>query len=704
LFAALPFESVAADTARGRTILGVNPGGINMESAEILDAYFALATTYQNLFAAYRKRGINRNLNPNDQELIDRSDGSIQRYYTVGTDAMRVIVNALLANSRQPPQSILDFPSGSGRVTRHLRAFFPEARIVASDLYDNHLTFCRQAFQIDCLLSRVNISEIDFGEKFDLIFCGSLLSHLPEASFLDTINLLGRFLSDSGIALITLQGRFSDHVQATNPNFYLPDQNYEVAAEGVRRTGFGYVDYTHDVLKGLFNKEEGYGIALVRPHWVVRLLEPRTDLRLLGYVERGWDNHQDVLIFGRPGVNAGWGTQDTPACVKEPERQPGCPAPALNYPTTPASGTSERTPRMSPAAAEKYVASLFTTVLKRDPTPGEFANWVAAAATLPPEQVYFTFAESEEYKLQREKSVPTMFLPGHYYSPIVDPSTIAEYVEKQYLQEPGDLKGIHLDEDAMVRFWIGNAEFIKNTPFSEHDDGKNRYYYDNVQFGYGDAITLRAMIGYFKPKNVIEVGSGFSSACMLDAADHVGLADFAMTCIDPDADRLRSRLRQEDRSRVEIIEGPVQDVPVSTFSKLKENDILFIDSTHVLKTGSDVHYELFSILPSLNKGVLVHFHDIQYPFEYPREWLFEKNLSWNEIYALRAFLTYNSEFEVLFWNPLFAHRQRALIHETNPLFLKNPGGSIWLRARSADIRQKQHAQIGVIGSPQVRTR
>ena len=353
----------------------------------------------------------------------------------------------------------------------------------------------------------------------------------------------------------------------------------------------------------------------------------------------------------------------------------------VNPATTPVSGASESMPRMSPAAAEEYIASLDATVLKRDPTPDEFANWVTTATALPPEQVYFAFVNSKEYKLQQETSVPTMFAPGHYYSPIVDPSTIAEYVEKQYLQEPGDIKGIHFDEDAMVRFWKENAEFIKNTPFSDHDDGKNRYYYDNGSYPYGDAMMLRAMIAHFKPKNVIEVGSGFSSACMLDAVDHVGHSDFAMTCIDPDADRLRSRLRVEDHSRVDIIEGLVQDVPVLTFSKLTENDILFIDSTHVLKTASDVHYELFSILPSLNKGVLIHFHDIQFPFEYPRGWLFENNHSWNEIYALRAFLMYNSAFEVVFWNGLFAHRQRELVHETNPLFLKNPGGSIWLRAR-----------------------
>lgn len=275
-----------------------------MESAGILGAHFVLATSYQNLFAEYCNHGINRNLNPNDKEILVRSDEQIRHYYSVGADAIRIIINALLANSRQPPQSILDFPSGSGRVTRHLRAFFPEARIVASDLYDDHLNFCREAFQIDCLLSQVNVGEIDFGEKFDLIFCGSLLTHLPEALFSDTIDLLARSLSDSGIAVVTVHGRFSDYLQATRTNFYIPDEYYRVAAEAVQRTGFGYVDYPHNFLQGHFDKEEGYGIALARPHWVLRLLEPRTDLRLLGYVERGWDNHQDVLIFGRPGVNA----------------------------------------------------------------------------------------------------------------------------------------------------------------------------------------------------------------------------------------------------------------------------------------------------------------------------------------------------------------------------------------------------------------
>ena len=364
----------------------------------------------------------------------------------------------------------------------------------------------------------------------------------------------------------------------------------------------------------------------------------------------------------------------------------------VNPAATPVSGAPKRMLGMSPDAAKEDIASLYANLLKREPEPHEFAHWGEHRRHLATRANLFCLRQIERVQASAAGKVGADHVwPGHY-SPVVDPSTIAKYVEKQYLQEPGDIKGIHFDEDAMVRFWKENAEFMKNTPFSEHDDGKNRYYYDNGQYPYGDAIMLRAMIAHFKPKNVIEVGSGFSSACMLDTVDHVGLSDFTITCIDPDTDRLHSRLRQEDHSRVDIIEGLVQDVPVSTYSTLNENDILFIDSTHVLKTASDVHYELFSILPSLNNGVLVHFHDIQYPFEYPRQWLFEDNRSWNEIYALRAFLMYNSAFEVVFWNDLFAHRQRALVHETNPLFLKNPGGSIWLRARSADILQTQHAQ------------
>jgi hypothetical protein len=138
-------------------------------------------------------------------------------------------------------------------------------------------------------------------------------------------------------------------------------------------------------------------------------------------------------------------------------------------------------------------------------------------------------------------------------------------------------------------------------------------------------------------------------------------------------------LRESDAKRVSIIETPVQEVDLRTFDPLEENDILFIDSTHVMKTGSDVNFELFEVLPRIKKGVLIHFHDIQYPFEYPDEWVYNRKYSWNEIYALRAFLMYNERFRVEFFNSLFIGRNRELVRATYEPMLKNPGASLWLR-------------------------
>ena len=103
-----------------------------------------------------------------------------------------------------------------------------------------------------------------------------------------------------------------------------------------------------------------------------------------------------------------------------------------------------------------------------------------------------------------------------------------------------------------------------------------------------------------------------------------------------------------------LIPEKVQDVPISEFMTLGDNDILFIDSSHVLKTGSDVHYEYLEVLPRLNRGVIVHVHDIFLPAEYPREWVLGEHRFWNEQYLLQAFLAFNESFEVL-WAGSYMH-------------------------------------------------
>ena len=121
-----------------------------------------------------------------------------------------------------------------------------------------------------------------------------------------------------------------------------------------------------------------------------------------------------------------------------------------------------------------------------------------------------------------------------------------------------------------------------------------------------------------------------------------------MTFIEPFPDRLRRILRSGDE-RHTLLTMPVQDVPLRHFTGLETNDILFIDSSHVVKIGSDVNWLLTNVLPALNRGVIVHIHDIFWPFGYPDAWLVEGR-AWNEVYVVQAFLQFNSAFDVLWFS------------------------------------------------------
>lgn len=333
---------------------------------------------------------------------------------------------------------------------------------------------------------------------------------------------------------------------------------------------------------------------------------------------------------------------------------------------------------MERVAAKRLVLDLYTHALGRSPAQLEYDNWVdVLVRTGDPAAIVRAFYESGEYKDKHR--VQSVFPPGHYHSPVVDPTTVGSYFRRERNASSADIAGIEIDVQAMLDLWKENLEVLKQTPFTETQCSANRYFYQSGPYPYGDAITLRMMIGYLKPKRIIEIGSGASSACMLDSADHFGLAEMRLTCIEPFPNRLRSLLRAGDEEKIDILEKPIQAVPAEIVDDLEENDILFIDSTHVLKTGSDVHYEFFHLLPRIKPGVIVHFHDVQYPFEYPPEWVFDLNFSWNEAYALRAFLMYNAAFKITFWNSLLAKSFASEIQKEVPTFLKNPGGSIWIR-------------------------
>jgi len=272
---------------------------------------------------------------------------------------------------------------------------------------------------------------------------------------------------------------------------------------------------------------------------------------------------------------------------------------------------------------------------------------------------------------------------GHVHSPIVDPEEARKHVHADPgAIDPERLPGLNLSLARMRDFWIANAESLKKTPFGMASGGRTRYFYENDIFPIGDAALLRLMILAHRPRRIIDIGTDFSLAAALDSVDEAGL-DTRICCIETDPPRPLALMRSEDWTRIDFIRSVVQDVPLATFAELGSGDMLVIDSTHVLKTGSDVNYELFSILPALGRGVLIHFHDVFYPFEYGDEWVYEKNFSWNEVYALRAFLMYNEAYRIEFFNDLFAGRCRDLVERTYPTFLYNSGGSLWLSKTGA---------------------
>jgi len=269
------------------------------------------------------------------------------------------------------------------------------------------------------------------------------------------------------------------------------------------------------------------------------------------------------------------------------------------------------------------------------------------------------------------------FPPGHFYSPVPSLDDVRQN-EERIFHTPESVPGIDLNVAEQMEFLGTFKAMSGEMPFQQEKQDHLRYYFNNENFSYFDAIALHGMIRHAKPKRIIEVGSGFSSCVTLDTNELFFHGKISCTFIEPYPDLLYSLLKPGDREQVTIIPSKVQDVPTSTFADLEAGDILFIDSTHVSKIDSDVNHELFRILPALAPGVFIHFHDIFYPFEYPKQWLYDGR-SWNENYLLRAFLQYNSAFKIVFFNDWFARLNNDLLKTQMPDALKNTGGSIWLK-------------------------
>ncbi len=258
------------------------------------------------------------------------------------------------------------------------------------------------------------------------------------------------------------------------------------------------------------------------------------------------------------------------------------------------------------------------------------------------------------------------------------------YLAELEANPPLAVPGVDLGESTQVE-WLGRlaAHHDGFDPPQERDP-RWRYRAANHSFNLGDAMILQAMLRELRPNRVVEVGSGWSSAVMLDTAErHLGATPPKFTFVEPYPEALESVLRADDLGAVQIQAQPVQQVDPAVFESLVAGDVLFVDCSHVAKIGSDVLFLFLDVFPGLAPGVVVHVHDIFYPFEYPSGWVSEGR-AWSEAYLLRAMLVGGANFEILFWNDWMASHRSAEVAAALPSVAdyfeaRHQVGSIWLR-------------------------
>lgn len=270
--------------------------------------------------------------------------------------------------------------------------------------------------------------------------------------------------------------------------------------------------------------------------------------------------------------------------------------------------------------------------------------------------------------------------PIHYYEPLPDFREISE--TKFNKRKPSNAINFNLPKQLEC---LGKLALQYSSEIDALNLGADGEVFDfkNEYFSGMDAAVYYAIIRDAKPKRVVEIGSGFSTR-IAAAALKKNRAEgqiAGLTCIEPYPE---ARLTSADLE-ITLIQEQAQEVPIVFFESLQAGDILFIDSSHVAKFGSDVCYEFLQILPVLKPGVLIHVHDIFFPRDYPSQWLIEKRIAFNEQYLLEAFLAFNTDFEVVLANNWLCLEHMDIVHTLcSPVILPDAPqgrGSFWMKRR-----------------------
>ena len=247
--------------------------------------------------------------------------------------------------------------------------------------------------------------------------------------------------------------------------------------------------------------------------------------------------------------------------------------------------------------------------------------------------------------------------PIHYYEPIPDFRSITlEQITRRREFPAIDFRWN--DQLALLKELIAYRDELTTLDFN----------FNNGYFSGFDAAVYYSLIRHLKPQRTIEIGGGYSTQL---AAKALTTNDTGkLTCIEPYPERLNGV-----GPSVELIQKRVEEIDVAFFSCLESGDILFIDSSHTVKLGSDVCYEFLELLPRLAPGAWIHVHDIFFPHDYPAEWLIERRMALNEQYLLEAFLSFNENFQIK-----LANYWLCLDHPDEAARLwSNRGSSLWMR-------------------------
>ena len=278
------------------------------------------------------------------------------------------------------------------------------------------------------------------------------------------------------------------------------------------------------------------------------------------------------------------------------------------------------------------------------------------------------------------------FAPGHYYSPMPDAGELLSEPRRSQIwaSPPREAPGVDWrdeEQERLCREVFARQDRLELAP--EETGDPTEYFTANDQYPALDAWLLEAMLRHLQPARMIEVGSGFSSlvSARVNRERLGGAMDF--TCIEPyPRGFLLEGVPGISALRVEKI----QDTPLEVFEALGAGDVLFIDTSHTVKTGGDVPWLYGEVLPRLAPGVVVHLHDIFLPGDYPEPWVRE-GWGWNEIYLVHAFLAFNSGFEVLAGAQYLIQRHPGALLAAFPgagEHAAKGGAALWLRRRIAD--------------------